>query len=224
MKSGCEKTFQKTSLTLTLHYDTMRIEERVGGTSRGGDVLYTFFFICFGVGVAFTVLSFLFGEVFHFMGFDSQADSLDIETDMSVDTNYFDFGTGVSILKPSVIATFITVFGGSGILLLEPFGAFFSLFIALAIGMFVAGLLFRLVIVPMNRAQNTSAVEVQALIGHPAKITVSIPQGGYGKITYSVNGNTYSSPAKTESGEALLKGTVVEIVFIEKNTYFVRER
>jgi membrane protein implicated in regulation of membrane protease activity len=79
-----------------------------------------------------------------------------------------------------------------------------------------------LVIVPLNKAQNTSAFDKQATIGTWAKVISPIPQGGYGKIRYSVSGSVVTSPAKSEDGGEINSGENVAIVYIEGNTYFVK--
>ncbi len=101
------------------------------------------------------------------------------------------------------------------------FGPLLSLMAGSTLGLFTAFLMFRLIIVPLNKAQNTSAVEIQSLIGHDAVVTEKIPQGGFGKITYRINGNIYSAPSKSEDGNEISRNTYVEIAHIEKNTYFV---
>lgn len=199
--------------------------------------MQTFFFICFGVGAGFTIISFLFGELLGHIdagdididtGFDTHIDGgLDTNIDGGFDTHidaHANCGSGVSPLKPSVIASFLTVFGGTGLLMIRRYDWIFSLISAGLLGMLVAYLIFRFIIVPLNKSQNTSAVEKQSLIGHNAVVSEFIPQGGYGKITYYAMGNTYSSPAKSESGEPINKKDNVEIVYIEKNTYFVRKK
>ena len=95
---------------------------------------------------------------------------------------------------------------------------------AATLGLIVAYLMYRFVIVPLHKAQNTSAVEKQSLIGHNAVVTEKIPQGQFGKITYYVNGNTYSSPAKSEDGNEIIRNTNVQIVHIDKNTYYVASK
>ncbi len=165
------------------------------------------FYICFGVGVLYTVISFLLGQLFDFMDFDGD----------------FELGTNISPLKPAVIAVFVTVFGGTGIILLRNNVLFItSLIISLIISVIFSYIIYRYVIVELYKAQNTSAVERQKLIGQRAKVTLSIKQGSYGKIKYVVNGNTYSSPAKSEDGSEILKDEEVEIVYIDKNTYYVK--
>ena len=162
--------------------------------------------ILFGVGLGYSVIAFIFGEVLN---------AADVDADFSA-------GGTVSPLKPSVIAAFITVFGGSGLIL----GYFMPMQLAIPLagllGAGVAYLLYRFVVIPLSKAQNTSTVGIQSLIGHPAKVSVKIPQGQFGRITYYVNGNTYSAPAKSEDGQEISRNTKVEIVYIEHNTYFVR--
>lgn len=167
------------------------------------------FQICFGVGAGYAVLSFLLGEIIDIGNFDS----------------HFEFGTTISPLKPSVISAFLTVFGGIGsILIIKGINIFITFSIASILGILVAFCFMKFVIIPLNKAQNTSAVEKQKLIGKDAKVTVTIPQGKFGKITYYANGNTYSSPAKSEDGCEIKKYEDVEIICIENNTYFVRPK
>lgn len=188
------------------------------------------FKICFGVGIGYTVLAFLLGEVLDLGDFGSEIDAdfdLDFDLDIDIDTD-FDISTGsgpgVSPLKPACIAAFITVFGGSGILLLPHFSHLLTVFLAGLLGLMVAFLLYRFIIVPLHKAQNTSAVEKQSLIGSNAKVTEKIPQGQFGKITYYVNGNTYSAPAKSSDGNEIPRNTDVQIVHIDRNTYFVANK
>jgi membrane protein implicated in regulation of membrane protease activity len=95
--------------------------------------------------------------------------------------------------------------------------------LAVSAGLCAAFLVFRFVLVPLYKRQSTSALPAGSFIGSKANVTVTIPQGKYGQIAYSSpNGNTYSAPAKSEDGCEIARGTAVEIIYIEKNTYFVR--
>ena len=162
----------------------------------------TFFTILLGVGVGYAVIGFLLGEV---MG----------HSDVDV--------THVSPLKPIVVAAFIIVFGGSGLLLIRVLAPMMAVPLAGLFGVAVSCLFYKGIVVPLSRAQNTTAVEIQSLIGNHAKVTEKIPQGQFGKITYKVNDSTYTAPAKSEDGNAIERNTTVEIVYIEKNAYHVRE-
>jgi len=172
-------------------------------------MLYTIFFICFGVGVGFVLLSFVLGE---FSG--------GIETDSSL-----------SFLRPSIGATFLVVFGGVG-LLVEGFefggfiiGGFISVGLAFFAGFFMSLSFHRFVVIPLQRLENTSAVGRQSLIGRDATVIEQIPQGKFGKISFTTDkGNKHSAPAKAEDGNEISRHAAVEIIYIEKNTYFVRKK
>ena len=164
----------------------------------------TLFVILFGVGLGFILISFFLGTV--------------------ADT---DTGGAMAILQPKLIAIFLTVTGGVGIILSLQIGH--SMFvnngvILLAssfLGLAVAGAIHKLIIIPLQRAQNTSAFDKQATIGVMAKIISPIPTNGYGKISYSISGSTVTSPAKSQDGGGINAGEMVHIAYIENNTYFV---
>jgi len=144
----------------------------------------------------------------------------------------FDFfvdgpGSPISIFQPKLIAIFLTVMGGVGLILTNSWAsAPFTLILTISVfsGLFIAALLYRFVIIPLHRAQNTSAFDKQATIGIVAKIISPIPQGGYGKISYNISGSTVTSPAKSEDGGEVKNGEAVTIVYIEGGTYFVRKQ
>lgn len=159
------------------------------------------FTILLGVGAGYTVIAFLLGE---FMG----------HTDVDI--------ANISPLKPTVIAAFITVFGGAGLVLSQFVNEITALPLAGLIALAVATVIYRFIIVPLTKAQNTTAIEQQNLIGCTAQVTETIPQGKYGKITYKVNERIYTAPAKAEDGNEIARNSRVEIVQIEKNTYYVR--
>lgn len=181
------------------------------------------FKVCFGVGVGYAVISFLLGEVLDFAGIGG-IDGVDADLDFDLDTD-IDFSTAgggaVTPLKPACIGTFVSVFGGAGIILLPHLSPLLALMVAASLGLVFAYIIYRFVVVPLHKAQNTSAVEKQSLIGSRAMVSEKIPQGQFGKITYYVNGNTYSAPAKSEDGNEIGRNTDVEITHIEKNTYYV---
>jgi len=210
-----------------------------------------FFQVCFGVGLGYAVLSFLIGQLLGGLtggsadadaGFDADADidlDFDIDIDADIDTGG-DFnidipdGAGaepsgthasvaVSPFKPTVIAAFLVVFGGAGMIVLTSLGVYLSLTVAGAAGLIAGGAVYRLYAFLYSR-QNTSAVAKHSLIGYDAKVSEFIPQGKYGKITYYVNGNTYTAPAKSDNGEEIRRGSNVEIVSIVKSTYYVKQK
>jgi len=165
--------------------------------------LNAIFFICLGVGAGFVIISALLGQI---------GGALDI-----------DIGAAVSPFKPILLAFFLTVFGGLGLIFSPIFPlAWMAIAFAASGALFLSWLIFRFVIVPLYRWQNTSAHERQSIIGVAGKVAETIPQGGYGKITYTYDDKIMSGPAKSEDGNEIARNAVVEIVYIEKNTYHVR--
>ena len=159
--------------------------------------------VFFGIGIGFILLSFLLDA-------------------------FVDIDSPLAIFQPKLIAVFLTVTGGIGIILSRRLDVVFAASIILTIsvlsGLFIAGIIQRFVIIPMHKAQNTSTFDKQATIGITAKIISPIPQDGYGKIRYSVSGSVVTSPAKSEDGGEIKNGENVDIVYIEGSTYFVRRQ
>lgn len=172
--------------------------------------MFTFFQICFGVGVVLTVVLFLLGGV------------LDLfDGDLDFDLDFLDFNLGIP--SPMLILIFLTVFGGSGMLLYHPLEAVPVVIVVIAglLGIALSTFINQGIIKPLKKAQNTSTPEEEEIIGLPANVTETIERGGCGEITYSIHGNTYSSPAKAVNGDAIVKGTVVAICWIQDYVYYV---
>ncbi|MCL2170044.1 MAG: NfeD family protein [Defluviitaleaceae bacterium] len=166
----------------------------------------TIFFITLGVGAGFVVLSLIFGQFFG-------ASSVSFE------------GASSSPFLMIFIALFLTVFGGTGLIFYSVFGnSWLALIFAGFSGLMLSYLLLKFVLMPLKRAQSTNTHEKQTMIGRSAKVTESIAAGGFGKITYIVNDKIVSGPARGEDGAGIPRDTDVDIVYIERNTYFVRQK
>lgn len=193
------------------------------------------FQICFATGAIFTVVSFVLGQLTHFIGMDSHMDvgsgghadisgggHIDTVVDGHVDAQLPFFP--VSPLKPIVIASFVTVFGGIGMICqILHYSTLMSVLVALFTAFATSSLLYSFIVVPLYKAQNTSAVSQKALIGAIAKTTLPIKTKQYGKITYCINGNTYSAPALSVDKKDIEMGAHVVIIDIKKNTFYVKE-
>jgi len=88
-------------------------------------------------------------------------------------------------------------------------------------GMFISILMYRLVIKPLKKAQNTSTPNAEDLVGIRATVTETICTGGFGEISYVINGNSYTSPAKATNGTEIKAGKDVAICWIEKYIFYV---
>jgi len=132
-------------------------------------------------------------------------------------------GTHFSFLRPSVIAAILATAGAIGTFMPDRFPALFLLPISIGAGLVIGLLLNKLVLDPLHRAQSTSTVDQEELIGTVAVVDSRIAQDSYGRIVYAVNGSRVTSTAKADDGRAIDAGVQVVIVYIEDNTYFVRE-
>ena len=188
-----------------------------------------FFQVCFGVGLGYSAISFIAGQLLSGLSggqaeADLSADAAFDAVDAGIEAADGNGAASVSPFKPTVIAAFLAVFGGAGMILMPRMGVYLAVTIAGAAGLIGAYVIFRYVYMFLFNSQNTSTVARQSLVGSMAKVTESIPQGQYGKITYRVKGGTYTAPAKSEDGGGIARGAEVEIVSIIKNTYFVKNK
>ncbi|MCL2854413.1 MAG: hypothetical protein FWE21_02190 [Defluviitaleaceae bacterium] len=165
----------------------------------------TLFFIFFGVGAGFVVLSVVLGQAFGASGMD------------------FDAGAA-SPFKPIFIALFFAAFGGLGLIFNPIFGPWGAAGIGGLGGLGLTFVILKFILLPLQRRQNTNTHEKQSMVGRTAKVSETILQGGFGKITYVVNDKIVSGPAKSENGAGIERNKEVEIVYIERNTYHVREK
>lgn len=170
--------------------------------------------IAFITGILYAVVSLVLGHLF---------DAVDVDMDFDGDF-HIPFFTILPI-KPITIITFITVFGGVGIMCSNRgIASLFTFLIAIGLSYFISMLVYRLVMIPLYKAQNTSAASQRDLIGIDAIVKSSIMEKGFGQISYVKNGNTYDSPAKHVKGEYIEKGTKVFVVDIKENVYYVEKK
>ena len=174
--------------------------------------MLTVFQVCLFVGIGLMLLSLIFGNLVEVIGIDG----LDL-----------DFDSGLSLfspISPILLILFVTVYGGVGWLLLDVFpawGLFIIQLIALASGILISTLMNLLVIRPLKKAQNTSTPDAEELIGIQATVTETILEGGFGEISYVINGNSYTSPAKGIHGEYYKAGQEVVICWIKDYVFYV---
>src|SRR5947208_13637554 len=74
---------------------------------------FTIYLICLGVGFVFTLFSAIFGHVFGHGGHDGQVDGSGGHAEAGIDGSDM---PGVSAFSPTVIASFMTGFGGFGLI------------------------------------------------------------------------------------------------------------
>ncbi len=136
----------------------------------------------------------------------------------------FDFHPGdLPILSPTVIATFVTVFGGVGYVLLHRTGwpALPVAGVALLGASAVSSAVLFLVVIPLQAAQKGAAPSAKTMIGHTAEVVTPIEPGHLGEIVYLQGGNRHNAPAKTAGSEAIPQGSEVRIIGESAGTFLV---
>ncbi|HAB18324.1 MAG TPA: NfeD family protein [Verrucomicrobiota bacterium] len=182
--------------------------------------------LCFGVGLIFALASGIFAGVF---GSDA-AGGHDI--DGHVDAGgHAESGfpasdmPAFSPLSPTTIATFLTAFGGLGMVfdkiertsspwLSAPLAALAALVIAAAV-FFLFNAVFR-------KTQSSSEARVASLVGITASVITPVPSKGLGEIAYVHAGSRYTAPARAENGFSIPTGSTVTITRIVGTDFFVK--
>ncbi|HXC36992.1 MAG TPA: NfeD family protein [Candidatus Acidoferrales bacterium] len=173
--------------------------------------------ICLVVGLAFTLLSAVFG---HFMGgHDSIDASGHAESGLAHDGE-----PGISFFSPTVLASFLTAFGAVG-MILTKIDATHSVWISAPISM-VAGFIIASGVLwffntMFSKTQSSSESRVATLIGQTAAIVTPIPENGVGEISYVQSGSRYTAAARAEKGTMIASGKTVKITRIVGSQFFV---
>lgn len=164
-----------------------------------GDTLDAIFFGCFLFGALFTLVSVVTGAAD--LGFDGDAEG---------------FGPDSWLLNVSAILAFIAWFGGVGLLSHEALGLPAPLSVVVAVGGGLAG--GYLVGKGIKRLSNAGVAlnpNAYEMPGTIARVTSSIRSGGTGEIVYERQGSRQVSAARTETGQAIDRGTEVVVLRYE---------
>jgi membrane protein implicated in regulation of membrane protease activity len=182
------------------------------------------YLICFGVGLVFAVISAFFADVFgghHFEG-DAHAPHGHAEGG---------FGShdmpGFAALSPTTIASFITAFGGFG-LILSKFNVTASPWIHVPLSIFAGFVVAAGVFLVFSRifraTQSSSEGRVGELMGQSATVITPIAPDGVGEIAYVQNGTRYTAPARSHANVLLPAGSSVWIVRVEGAHFYVNSQ
>lgn len=161
----------------------------------------TLMIVLFAVGAGYALLSLVLGD---WLGFDLHPGDL-------------------PLLSPTVIATFVTVFGGLGYLLLHetgwPTAAVVGVSLIAAVG--VSSAVLFLVVIPLHAAQKGMAQSAKSMIGMEAEVVTPIDPHRLGEIVYMQGGSRHSAPAKGQDGACIEQGATVRIVGESAGTFVV---
>jgi membrane-bound ClpP family serine protease len=180
---------------------------------------FQIYLICLGAGLIFTLASALFGHFFdshhgEVEGSGGHAEAGFDSSDMP----------GVSAWSPTVISSFITAFGGFGVVFSQfsaTRSAFISAPLSLAGGFGIASLVLASLRWVFRRTQGSSESQVASLVGQGATVITPIPADGVGEIAYVQAGTRYTAPARAEVGAPVASGHAVKIVSVSGSQFLV---
>jgi membrane protein implicated in regulation of membrane protease activity len=129
-------------------------------------------------------------------------------------------------ISGTTVATFITGFGGGGVIahywLRWPLLG--SLAVAIGSGVVVAGAAYALLDFIFKETQAGSEFAVGETVGREAEVIVSIPAGGVGEVAYIMRGQREQSSARAIDAGAIPKGSAVVIERVSGPTAYVRRK
>lgn len=182
------------------------MEAQVGSVA-GLDCAY---FLAFGVGLLWAMFIVVTG------GLGGDVDVPDVGApDLDVgDLDGFNVGSvEVSPISPITISTFITAFGAVGIIsrqLFDVSGPISLVWSALG-GLLLSGVMFVFYSRFLIGSQGSSEVRVSQLAGLTAEVIAPIPPDGVGEIAVVAQGSRVTYPARSSSGVAIKRGSLVVI-------------
>jgi membrane protein implicated in regulation of membrane protease activity len=175
--------------------------------------------ICLVVGLTFTIISVLAGHFFG--GHDAHVAGSGGHAEAGADTSDM---PGISIFSPTIMAAFVTAFGGFGLIFTQfprTSNAVISAPLSLVCGLAVAGALLLFLRAVFSHTQSSSESRVAELVGALANVITPIPEKGVGEIAYVVGGTRYTAPARAENGMPVANGQTVKITRIVGTQFYV---
>ena len=174
---------------------------------------------CLVAGLVFTLLSAVLGHFFG--GGHGHLDGSGGHAEAGVDSSD---APGVSALSPTIICSFITAFGGFGIIfhqIAATKNPLFSAPLAVLGGALVASGVMALLRQVFKHTQSSSESHVAKLAGTVGTIITPIPANGVGEIAYVQGGTRYTAPARAEDGAAIAGGASARITRIAGSQFYV---
>jgi membrane-bound ClpP family serine protease len=129
-------------------------------------------------------------------------------------------------ISGTIIATFVTGFGGGGTVAhyLFELRLGWSLSVATAAGLLLAAAAFVVLEMIFKQTQAGSEFAVGEMVGREGAVITPIPADGTGEVAYSVKGQRETGPARAIDGSAIAKGRSIVIEKVVGSTMYVREK
>jgi len=180
------------------------------------------YMISFFVGFIYAIISAILSGVFggEVGGHDIDASGHDFDPSIHLEPGMVHF----SPLSPTIIATFLTAFGGTGMICLKVFNMsnYGSIPVAIIVALATAGAVFLLLEWIFEKTQASANIDAAGLVGTHADVITPIPENGVGEIAYVVRGTRQNAPARSADGKPIPSPTEVEIVRVVGSSFIVR--
>ena len=197
----------------------MHVSLSVPGLGVGEPLEFYVYLGCLLVGLFFAILSAFFG---HLLGGGHDAH---VGTGGHAEAGYDHSGMpGMSMFSPTTICSFITAFGGFGLIFTRiPATQSIWINVPLAIlgGLIVAGSVMWVFGAIFHHTQGSSEARMGEMVGRTATVITPIPLSGVGEIAYVQGGSRYTAPAREERGKSVATGQTVKIVRIAESQVYV---
>lgn len=186
------------------------------------DFAFYTYLACFLFGLLFAILSAIMGGVFSsdMGGADTDLGGLDADANVDITSD----SVSLSPISPMVICVFLTGFGAFGMIGLRTLEL--SVVVSAAVGtgggLAVAAGFFLAMGWLMSKAQGGMNLSPLTIVGKQAEVSVTIPEGGLGEITYVANDLRQRASAKSHDGSSIKQSSIVEVVQYSGHFYVVR--
>lgn len=173
-------------------------------TLIGGTTLNCIYFAMVIAGLIFALGTLMLGQL---GGGDG-----DVDGDVDADGDFSSVGD-LRIFSPITMATFVTVFGATGLIATLGFGVDGRL--SLVIALVVASVLSLIVAYVYSRIlvvmQGSTDIRQADMIGMLGQVTTPIPAGGLGEVLFEISGERGIKPARAEDQGAIPRGITVVV-------------
>ena len=183
-----------------------------------------FYLVCFVLGFAFSVLSFLGGGMRWHLPFKWHVGHAGPHVHAGTHVHLgHGGGAQVSVFNFLTLTIFLAWFGGTGYLLTRYSTVWFLLGLGVAIlsGIGGAAIIFAFLKALMSSEHPMDPADYE-MVGVLGKVTSSIRSGGTGEITYSQGGTRHAAGARSEDSSAIAKGSEVVVTRYEHGIAYVR--
>jgi membrane protein implicated in regulation of membrane protease activity len=193
------------------------------------------YFFMLLAGVIWTAIVLIGGAVasVHVPDVDVDVPAMDLPGDVDIpnidfhvdSAPSFDHGSvEASPLSPITIASFVTSFGGIGLIgtQLLRLPDTISLVFAAAGAAAIAGGMFLFYSRILVAGQGSSEIRLSDIGGKKAEVIIPIPRNGLGQVAFVTRGTRTTWGARSADGKPIQRGTIVDIESVTGNTVIVR--